>query len=75
MSYFSYLQMTRQKNSLAEELVNETCVRIAKEKENLTKEKAQLIVDLTAAERENRAQSEVRYGLIPCRMKIYKELN
>jgi len=62
--------MTRQKNSLAEELVNarrecertnETCVRIAKEKENLTKEKAQLVVDLTAAERENRAQSEVCY--------------
>ena len=83
MSYFSHLQMTRQKNSLAEELVNarrecertnETCVRIAKEKENLTKEKAQLIVDLTAAERENRAQSEVRYGLIPYRMKIYEEI-
>ena len=42
------------------ERTNETCVRIAKEKENLTKEKAQLIVDLTASERENRSQSEVR---------------
>ena len=34
-------------------------MRIAKEKELLTKEKAQLIVDLTASERENRMQSEV----------------
>ena len=41
------------------EKTNETCVRIAKEKELLTKEKAQLIVELTASERENRMQSEV----------------
>lgn len=61
-------QTTRQKNSLAEELVsarrelertNETCIRIAKEKEGMNKEKAQLVVELTASERENRAQSEV----------------
>lgn len=66
--YSVLVQTHRQKNSLAEELVcsrrelektNETCVRIAKEKETLTKEKAQLIVDLTASERENRTQSEV----------------
>ena len=37
-------------------------MRIAKEKELLTKEKAQLIVDLTASERENRMQSEVCDG-------------
>lgn len=62
-------QLSRQKNSLAEELLQtrrdverqiEAVTRIAKEKEELTKEKAELIVQLTASERENRAQAEVR---------------
>lgn len=38
----------------------DVAVRISREKEELTREKANLIVQLTAAERENRAQSEVR---------------
>ena len=38
---------------------SDTIVHIAKEKEELTKDKASLAVQLTAAERENRQQSEV----------------
>ena len=54
--------------ALAEELLNarkeierasDTTVRVSKEKEELTHEKAQLATELTAAERENRQQSEV----------------
>ncbi len=56
--------MSRQKASLAEELINarkdlerqsDTIVRIAKEKEELTQDKAELAVQLTASERENRS--------------------
>ena len=63
-----YVQITRQKMALAEELLNarkeierasDTTVRVSKEKEELTHEKAQLATELTAAERENRQQSEV----------------
>lgn len=70
ISFISLIQqLSRQKNSLAEELLQtrrdverqiEAVTRIAKEKEELTKEKAELIVQLTASERENRAQAEVR---------------
>lgn len=45
------------------EKVTDVAGRIAKEKEDLTKEKAELVVQLTAAERENRAQSEVFRGI------------
>ena len=41
------------------EVQAENMSRIAKEKEELTKDKASLVVQLTAAERENRSQSEV----------------
>ena len=60
--------VSRQKTNLAEELLgarkeierqNDTIVRIAKEKEELTRDKAELSVQLTASERENRQQSEV----------------
>ena len=53
---------------MAEELIgarkelerqSDTIVRIAKEKEDLTQDKATLTVQVTASEREN------RYGLIP----------
>ena len=63
-------QESRQKTALAEELIaarkeierqSDTIVRIAKEKEELTKDKAELTVDLTASERECRQQSEVTY--------------
>ena len=59
--------MLLQKNSFAEVVnsrreIEETCIRIAK-KELLMKEKAQLIIDLTASERENRKQSEIIAGL------------
>ncbi len=37
-------------------------MKVAREKEELTREKANLVVQLTAAERENRAQSEVRFS-------------
>ena len=62
------LQVSRQKTALAEELIaarkeierqSDTIVRIAKEKEELTKDKAELTVDLTASERECRQESEV----------------
>jgi len=38
--------------------VNDVNNKLAKEKEELAKEKANLVVQLTATERENRAQSE-----------------
>ena len=38
---------------------SDTIIRIAKEKEELTKDKGTLTVQLTASERENRQQSEV----------------
>ncbi len=56
-------QVSRQKASLAEEVIaarkelerqSDTIVRIAKEKEELTAEKAELTVQVTACERENR---------------------
>ena len=56
-------QLGRQKAALAEELIksrkelerqSDTIVRIAKEKEELTQDKAELAVQLTASERENR---------------------
>ena len=58
----------RQKNALAEEVLNlrkeiehqvDVNIRLNKEKEELTKDKAELVVQLTASERENRQQSEV----------------
>ena len=66
--FLTIMQVSRQKASLAEELLQsrrmaefqgENVSRIAKEKEELTKDKANLVVQLTAAERENRSQSEV----------------
>ena len=62
-SLFLYQQLSRQKAALAEELIksrkelerqSDTIVRIAKEKEELTQDKAELAVQLTASERENR---------------------
>lgn len=62
------LQIARQKQALAEELVavrkeiervNNNLKRIAIEKERLTQEKGELIVQVTDTERENRHQSEV----------------
>ena len=59
----------RQKNALAEELINtrkdlerqsDAVLRLSKNKEELTKEKAELAVQITACERENRQQGEVR---------------
>ena len=56
-------QLSRQKAALAEELIksrkelerqSDTIVRIAKEKEDLNQDKAELAVQLTASERENR---------------------
>ena len=61
-------QVSRQKTGLAEELISarkeverqsDTIVRIAKEKEELTHDKASLSVQLTASERECRQQTEV----------------
>ena len=58
----------RQKNALAEDLLlakkdierlSENNLRLSKEKEELNKERNNLVVDLTASERENRKQSEV----------------
>ena len=58
----------RQKSALAEELINtrrdlekhgEAVLRLAKTKEELSKDKAQLAVQITAFERENRQQTEV----------------
>ena len=61
---------TRQKTALADEVLNlrkdvdnqgDTIVRLSKEKEELTKYKAELIVQVTASERENRQLSEVGF--------------
>ena len=61
--------VTRQKNILAEEVVGlrretdrhaEIVNRINKEKESLTKSCAELVVQLTAAEKESRLNGEVR---------------
>lgn len=60
--------MSRQKQALAEELltlrkelerVNNVVSRLNKEKELLTQENGELVVQVTATERENRQQSEV----------------
>lgn len=60
--------VTRQKNALADEVVGlrrdaerhvDVVTRINKEKENLTKSCAELVVQLTAAEKESRQHSEV----------------
>jgi len=58
----------RQKNALADELTStrkdldkhsDAVLRLTKNKEELTKEKAELAVQITACERENRQQGEV----------------
>jgi len=60
--------VSRQKSALAEELINtrkelekhsDAVLRLAKTKEELTKEKAELAVQITACERENRQQGQV----------------
>jgi len=65
--------LTRQKSALAEELINlrketerqsDAILRQAKTKEEMMKEKAELAVQITACERENRQQSEVRINVI-----------
>ena len=65
--------LTRQKTALAEELIgarkenekqSDTVLRQAKAKEDLMKEKAELAVQITACERENRLQGEVNIYLI-----------
>ncbi|RUS79746.1 hypothetical protein EGW08_012491, partial [Elysia chlorotica] len=61
-------QLSRQKQALAEELLTTrreverlqvSLERISKEKEALTNEKGELVVQVTACERENRQQSEM----------------
>jgi rootletin len=63
---------TRQKNALADELLaarqeveakTAAAAKLTAEKENLMKEKGNLIVQLTAAERDNRQQAELIAGL------------
>lgn len=63
---------TRQKNALADELLaarqevevkTAAAAKLTNEKENLMKEKGNLIVQLTAAERDNRQQAELIAGL------------
>lgn len=65
-------QATRERDGYHDELVqarreldrqSNNVVRLAREKEDLTKEKSNLIVQLTGAERDNRTMSEV-YGKI-----------
>lgn len=60
--------INRQKNALAEDLIvakkdierlQDNNCRLSKEKEELNKERNNFVVDLTAAERENRTLSEV----------------
>ena len=62
--------MSHIKANLAEELLtarkdlerqSEMILRVTKEKEELTHDKGELSVQLTACERENRQQSEVRH--------------
>jgi hypothetical protein len=61
--------MTRLKNTLAEDLIaakkdierlSEHNVRLNKEKEDLTKERGNLVVDLTSNERDNQTLNSVR---------------
>lgn len=60
--------VSRQKSALAEELINarkdlegqsDTILRLAKEKEELTKDRAELVVQVNGYERENRQLNEV----------------
>lgn len=60
--------LTRQKSALAEELIStrrdeerqsDNLLHLAKEKEDLIKEKAELVVQITGCEKENRQQGEV----------------
>jgi len=69
--------VNRQKSALAEELINarrelekhsEAVLRLAKAKEELTKEKAELAVEITACERENRQQGEASITPYPRRL-------
>lgn len=62
--------LTRQKNALAEELIStrrdeerqsDNLLHLAKEKEDLIKDKAELVVQITGCEKENRQQGEVGY--------------
>jgi len=63
------IQMTRLKNTLAEDLIaakkdverlSEHNLRLNKEKEELTKERGNLVVDLTGTERDNQTLNSVR---------------
>lgn len=65
---FFSIQMTRLKNTLAEDLIaakkdierlSEHNVRLNKEKEDLTKERGNLVVDLTGTERDNQTLNSV----------------
>jgi hypothetical protein len=60
--------VSRQKNALAEDLLlakkdierlSDNNMRLTKEKEELNKERNNLVVDITASERENRKHAEV----------------
>ena len=60
--------INRQKNALAEDLLaakkdierlSDSNLRLAKETEELTKDRNNFVVDLTASERDNRKQAEV----------------
>jgi chromosome segregation ATPase len=66
--------MTRQKNALVEEVTalrreterhTDIVTRINKEKESLTKSCAELVVQLTAAEKQSRQHSEVTIADLP----------
>lgn len=70
--YQNIYQVSRQRKALDEELqrANEDLLRqadsinkLSREKEELTKEKANLVVQITASERENRTLSEEIAGL------------
>jgi len=71
---------TRQKGVLADELLSlrreferqgDTVVRLSKEKEDLSKEKAELNVHMTAVEQDNRQLSEVRESFFSTCILIY----
>jgi hypothetical protein len=62
--------MTRLKNTLAEDLIaarkdierlSEHNIRLNKEKEELTKERGNLVIDLTGSERDNQTLNSVIY--------------
>ena len=68
-------QATRERDGYHDELVqarreldrqSNNVVRLAREKEDLTKEKSNLVVQLTGAERDNRTMSEVNITLNIC---------